>query len=293
MPPNNTSPIRQENNFSQIIQLTEALNNAKKEIDSHSARVRDLEEMLLKERQARMSAEDMMQKMEESSHAKTNGVTLTPLAAHSSELDKAFDPPAERPLTPEPSVVPDLEENGEPTSPKREEASAAALQARVDLMLSERRTLEDQVAVLMQRAEKAEAERDADKKSLAEMVLQYQQRDEDDRKREAERKSRPRSTGRSRRRSPNKSAEEPAVTANGSTPEEPLQMDGTSEDAAEEPTLSRANTITPSMGARTKPPQDQALIQTLPYASMIGVVLLGMGLMAYLNGWQTQPKLDR
>jgi len=35
------------------------------------------------------------------------------------------------------------------------------------------------------------------------------------------------------------------------------------------------------------------LIHTLPYASMIGVVILGMGLMAYLNGWQPQSRLDQ
>ncbi|KAL7941274.1 hypothetical protein V8C42DRAFT_181194 [Trichoderma barbatum] len=32
---------------------------------------------------------------------------------------------------------------------------------------------------------------------------------------------------------------------------------------------------------------DEQLRAGIPYASMIGVVLLGMGLMAYMNGWQS------
>ncbi|KAH8879343.1 hypothetical protein GQ53DRAFT_42667 [Thozetella sp. PMI_491] len=293
VPPSNTSPVRQENNLSQIIQLTEALNNAKKEIDSHSARVRDLEEMLHKERQARMFAEDMVQKMEEhSTHAKLNGAVVPPTAGQGSELEKAFDPPAERPLTPEPTDVPASEEADETLSPEKVDASAAVFQARIETMILEMRSLREQLAAVKQRADQAEAERDADRQSLAAMVLQIQQRDEEDKKREAERKSRPRSTARSRHRSPATAAEGSKPMANGSTPEELPRMDRTVDDASEEPTLSRANTITPSMEARTKPQQDQALIRTLPYASMMGVVLLGMGLMAYLNGWQ-QPKLDR
>ena len=58
------------------MQLTEALNNAKKELDRHTARVRDLEEMVIKEREARLLAEDLMQKMEESNHASANESAL-------------------------------------------------------------------------------------------------------------------------------------------------------------------------------------------------------------------------
>ena len=79
-PSSNTSPIRPDNNLGQIIQLTEALNNAKKELDSNAARVRDLEEMLDREREARQHAEEMMQKMEDSSHSKMNGSAVSHLA---------------------------------------------------------------------------------------------------------------------------------------------------------------------------------------------------------------------
>jgi hypothetical protein len=48
-PPEATSPVRQEN-MSQIVQLTEALNNAKRDMDTQTARMRELEDMLQKER---------------------------------------------------------------------------------------------------------------------------------------------------------------------------------------------------------------------------------------------------
>ena len=295
VPPSTTSPIRQENSLSQIIQLTEALNSAKREIDSHSARVRDLEEMLMKERQARMFAETMVQKMEENTQVQTNGTVLSPAAGNASELDNAFDPPAERPLTPEPGVLPEDKEESSPPSPEKVEAPAVAFQARIDSMIAEMQDLRGQLDAYRQRAEKAETERDASRGRLEEMVRQIQKRDEEERIREAERKSRPRSSGRSRRsRSRVASPEKPQSAANGSVPDEHGQLGHAREEAGEEeePSLSRTNTITPSTSPPTAQAQDQALIQTLPYASMIGVVLLGMGLMAYLNGWQPQTKLN-
>ncbi len=162
-------------------------------------------------------------------------------------------------------------------------------------MISEMRALREQLDAFRQRAESAESERDVGRERPADMVRQIQQRDEEERKREEERRSRSRSSPtRSRPRSRGKSPDESHASTNGGVPEPSLEADQASDGVTEEePTLSRANTITPSRGPSTKQPQDQALVQTLPYASMIGVVLLGMGLMAYLNGWQPQPKLDR
>ncbi|KAK3330658.1 hypothetical protein B0H66DRAFT_71182 [Apodospora peruviana] len=293
--PSNTSPIRPDNNIGQIIQLTEALNNTKKELDNHSARVRDLEEMLAKEREARLQAEDMVQKMEESSHAKLNGAALAHLANGHSELEKAFDPPTERPPTPEASLPPDSPKESSPTQPNKVEALAAAFQARIDSMASEMTGLREQLEAFRIRAEKAESERDADRKTLADMVLQIRQRDEEQ-KRAAERKSR--SMSRKRLISAGNvdgTAEEMSPLANGAVPEAKGRPDRPADDPVGAPTLSRANTITPASSTiLAPPPADPALMQTLPYASMMGVVLIGMGIMAYLNGWQSQTtKLDR
>ncbi|OIW31192.1 hypothetical protein CONLIGDRAFT_573248 [Coniochaeta ligniaria NRRL 30616] len=292
-----TSPVRQEN-LSQVLQLTEALSNAKKEIDSHSARVRELEEMFQKEREARLMAEDLARKIEESNAAKANG-SAEPEAAQpdlESELDKAFDLATERPSTPEPGMV--AKEPEEPTSqsqPDPLEAATAIFQSQMDSMVSEMVGLREQLEAFRQRAEKAEAERDEDRKTLAEMVMQIRRRDEEDQQRAAQRKSRSprRSRSRPASRGLEKKQDEKASVPNGAVGETSNEAPSADEDP-EVPTLSRANTITPSNTELGKPSQDPALLmQGLPYASMIGVVLLGMGMMAYINGWQPHPRLDR
>ncbi|KAK3372368.1 hypothetical protein B0H63DRAFT_293031 [Podospora didyma] len=295
--PIHTSPIRPDNSLSQILQLTEALNNAKKELDDHTARVRDLEEKLTKEREARLYAEDMIQKMEESSHTNMNGSAVLPLVNGHSELDKAFDPPMERPPTPEPAAHPESVEGSSSPQPDKVEALAAAFQSRIDEMALEMSGLREQLDAFRQRAEKAEAERDVDRQTLAEMVLQIRQRDEEEKRAAAERRqSRSPSSRMSRPISREREMDEQSPAVNGAAREAKVQaqFDGPVDDLTEVPTLSRANTITQAAAARALaiPPQDPALIQTLPYASMIGVVLFGMGLMAYLNGWQPQPASD-
>ena len=293
-PPSNTSPIRPDNNVGQIIQLTEALNNAKKELDTNAARVRDLEEMLDREREARQHAEDMMQKMEESSHTKMNGSAVTHLANGDSELEKAFDPPIEMPPAPEVSAVPETTETREQSQPEKVEALTAEFQAKIDMMASEMMGLRDQLEAFRQRTEKAEAERDADRQTLASMVLQIRQRDEELKLAAERRRSRSRSKSRSKSAvGQDVGSEEKQVPfVNGGPPEATGQSDGAADDPVGVPTLSRANTITPSTTVLKATAADPALIQTLPYASMLGVVLIGMGLMAYLNNWQPQTRLD-
>ncbi|KAK5656372.1 hypothetical protein OQA88_4752 [Cercophora sp. LCS_1] len=289
--PPNTSPTRPDSSLNQIMQLTEALNNAKKELDNHTARVRDLEEKLTKEREARQLAEDMVQKMEENSHATTlNGSAGHPMVNGHSELEKAFDLPAERPSTPE-TVAPAEPVEASSPQPDKVEALAAAFQARIDSMTLEMSGLREQLEAFRLRAEKAEADRDADRKTLAEMVEQIRQRDEEEAKRAAERKSRSLSRARSRAAGLDEKGEAPPAQ-NGTATKPIPQHDGAAAEAASVPTLSRANTITPTTSALATSSQDPAIMQTLPYASMIGVVLIGMGLMAYLNGWQPQAKLD-
>jgi hypothetical protein len=296
-----TSPVRQDNNLNQILLLTEALNTAKKELDSHSARVRDLEEMLTKEREARLHAEDMMQKMEERNQAKVNGTAEAPLVNGHAELDKAFDPPAEQPSSAEPETPrSDAEAETAPPQPDQSEAMAAAFQARIDAMALEMDSLRAQLEAFRLRAEKAEAERDADRKTLAEMVLQIRQRDEEEKKRQSERRRR--SPSKSRRRAPSeaKEPEKQAATMNGSATEPPTAHHDEPADDAEAsdvaPKPSPAESSRPGgapLAVQGQQHQDATLIHALPYASMIGVVLFGMGLMAYLNGWQPQPRLDR
>ena len=85
----NASPVR-EGNSSQIMSLVEALATSKKEVDAQGARLRDLEEMLRKERQARELAEDLAKRLEHQLAEKSSG-PQDPVSV----VEEAFEPPSE------------------------------------------------------------------------------------------------------------------------------------------------------------------------------------------------------
>ncbi|KAI0120734.1 hypothetical protein BJ170DRAFT_161993 [Xylariales sp. AK1849] len=295
---NSVSPIRQDGNVSQILQLTEALNSARKELETQTSRMRELEEKLNQERQAREVAEDLAKRLEEAVSAKVNGAAVEPKRERESALEEAFEPSVDSPISPDadtptsdvaqvPLLVPQVENI---------EASATHLHTRLESMVSEMKDLKEQLEVFKQRAEVAEADRDADRKTLAEMALQIR-RDTEARETTTRGKSQSRSITRALQ-NPDHATEAfvdsttlvgtPATSSSGAQ----TMSGGAVNDGA--PTLSRANTITPYSGQAGQLSHEQALANTVPYASMIGVVLLGMGLMAYINGWQLQqPRLDR
>ncbi|KAL8413351.1 hypothetical protein RB594_004826 [Gaeumannomyces avenae] len=312
-PKSQSSPVRQDN-LSHILQLTETLNFAKKEIEVQGARIRDLEMIAQKERESRESAEALVRKLEDAAMAHTNGIAKTSLEGDI--LAEAFELPTEAPAPaatcPKQAIQNEASRAASqmPDSAAADAAAEAAskLQAKLDAIVKEMRDLRDDLETQRKRAEEAEAERDVDRKSLAEMILQLRQRDEEIKRLSEAPKARSRS---SRRRDRNDTITEhikpkPFV---GSFPETPtttgipehMESKGpppsgserTSVDLAEDkPTLSRSSTITP-LSSSLHSSRETAAVQAAPYASMLGVVLLGVGLMAWINGWQPQPQLDR
>ncbi|KAI4866213.1 hypothetical protein F4820DRAFT_417971 [Hypoxylon rubiginosum] len=286
----NVSPIRQDGNTSQILQLTEALNSAKREIETQSSRMRDLEETLQKERQARELAEELARRLEDAAAMKMNGA---PVKSETQEtaLEAAFEPPVD-----EASLPITNESTGDVGTipPKAEviESSATQLHAQIESMVLEMKDLRQQLEAFKLRAETAEAERDVDRKSLAEMALQIR-RDAEAREAVAQEKALLDS------RLLKNSNGLDAASTNLSTMAKaassgPSNGQSTASEPQDQPTLSRANTITPQSAASGLMSRDQTLANSIPYASMIGVVLIGMGLMAYINGWDSQPpKLER
>jgi hypothetical protein len=279
----NTSPVRQEPT-SQIVNLVEQLASAKKEIDTQSARLRDLEEMLQKERRAREQAEEMAKRLELEPEVMMNGHVKS--GAEGSVLEEAFEPPSD-------PIDPKNEEQPEPAAATEKTVdpivisdSTAILEKRLETMLVDMQELRDHMESFKKRAETAEAERDTDRKTLAEMVEKIRA----DEARRSSSIERARSmVGHHKTDSlPNATSDhspatqspilEKAGLANGS-------VVGSAEDSA---------TGRPAMGILSKRAggHDPLLYHTTPYASMLGVVLIGMGLMAYLNGWQP-PKADR
>lgn len=274
----NASPVREQNS-SQIISLVEALASAKKEIDSQGAKLRDLEEMLQKERQAREMAEEVAKRLELESQVRLNGHAK----GGNSFLDEAFEPTAELVAQNEkvvdPVVVPD-----HVVDPVAISDSSSLLEKKMESMLAEMMDLKGQMEAFKQRAETAEAERDADKKTLAEMV-------ESIRAEESARKS----ASTERARSPSLTSSVGAVETETSDPAIST-LDSLLEKVGSPASTAKTNGTAnqPAVGTLSKPTsgRDPLLYNTTPYASMLGVVLVGMGLMAYLNGWQHAPKVD-
>ena len=281
-PKSQTSPIRPDN--LQILQLTEALQVCRKELDTQQAQMKELEERLHIEREARKSAEELARRLEDAAAATAKRPAVDDAAGvQESVLEDAFDPPIELP-----SAGPDPPADAAAGVPSKEADPGpdpvAVAQSRIESLATEVKGLKQRVDEYKQRAETAEAERDAVHVTLAEMVVQIRKRDEED----ARKRRRSRSRG-------DKKAGAAAATHHE------LSLDGafsglpaantTDGPADEQPSLSRANTITPGHSQLAKHSPDSAALHGVPYASMLGVVLIGMGLMAYINGWQQQPRI--
>lgn len=282
--PPNSSPIRQENP-SQIKDLIEALNTAKRDFDSQSVRMRELENMLQKEREARELAEDVARRLEETASVQTNGSADTKEIEQDEPILSVQEAGTPDEIAPEASTA-DADSANE---------TATKLQARIDTMEDQMQEMRNSLAEWQKRCEVAEAERDDDRKTLAEMVVQL--RVEEARRSATNAKSRSRSRKSRGERRPDEPEESLSLARSAITdPEMKNQSDGaTSEDAVgEDATLLRAETTTAMDTRKPGPLPEHQLQAGLPYASMVGVVIIGMGLMAYINGWQPQPaRLDQ
>ncbi|KAH7037184.1 uncharacterized protein B0I36DRAFT_237689 [Microdochium trichocladiopsis] len=285
LPGQNNSPGRHDGHSSQIIQLTEALKNAQREIESQTSRMKDLEEMLKKEREARELAEDLARRLEVAATTKPDVLTDKPEQAPAI-LTETFEPPAEH--------LNNNDQDTPMTDPGTEQRDdTAQLQSQIETMVLQMTDLRLQLESLHERAIAAEAERDSDRKSLAEMALQLRE--------EAE--AREALAQENAHLQAEVHAAQDASTTSGrlsrsSTLAEISTVASADDDAAGEtmkdrPAITRTNTITPLTTSAGVLVHEHALTSSIPYASMVGVVILGMGLMVYINGWQAPPRVER
>ncbi|GKZ65633.1 hypothetical protein AnigIFM50267_009403 [Aspergillus niger] len=269
------SPVTREN--SQILSLIEALSSAKRELDSQGARVKELEALLIQERNARESAEEKARSLEMKSTQFAPGPT-----ADSEPEDDSTKKPTE---VEEPKTMPpdaDISTDSDaPTSEKQSlaESQTDVLQRRLESMILEMEEMKKQVTMFKDRADVAENEAVEARKSLAEMIETLRQE-------RAERAQGNAVSG----------AQTDAPASAGSSSEPRESAEETASVCAEQ---SQPTTATPS-GTKavdnadttfaTQSHRHDVLEQSSPFASMLGVVLLGVGLMAYLNGWQKMDK---
>lgn len=279
-----SSPVARDS--SQILNLIEALSTARKEIDTQGARVKELEELLRQERLARESAEERVKNLEMRSalddmsakSAKETGASPghEPKIKQDGQDEEIVAKPNGSILPSEISKTPDAEQ-----SESSAEVTTSQMQRRLDTMMEQMEEMRKQMASFKERAEKAEDESSETRKSLAEMI-------ETLRKERAEKgqvsATAPDSKPESHGLDPLKTISgHPVVTENGAAE---LKVGGSPAQQFEKSKdLDAAATAFVKQWHRRK-----FMEEASPYASMFGVVLLGVGLMAYLNGWQ---KLDK
>jgi hypothetical protein len=266
----NGAPIRSDS-ANQVPSLIEALNNAKKEVDLQNGKLKDLENLLLQERQARETAEEKIQRLEQSRQNDSAGSSGT-----ESQTDTDVVAAGTRAVDAEIS---------------------SRLQARIEALVAEMGEVKKHMEDYRRRAEDAEEDRRIARSSLAEMVEKI-------RADEAEKLagSTPSPERKSGRVSPTFS-ESPTLDGSGDVSNGDLSNGHIEEIAGnllKKAGLQNGRPVTPEQltqlekavnrALATRPRKSDQAVQAAPYASIVGVVVLGLGLMAYLNNWQ---KVDR
>jgi len=265
--------------------LNEALTSAKKEIESQSVRLRDLEAMLTEERRAREDAEERASRLERESKQEPEDEDLEH-ANGTMEEDDA------EPIEKTTGLA-----NGS-ASPATADASSQ-LQQRLDLMMSEMSEMKQQMEQYRERAETAEA----DRKTLAEMVESIRRDNARASSREARRRSRTSSP--SSRAVPSSGhdgseddheAEEGEITI---IKDKDLDEDGT-EEILRRAHMTNGHTVghdsdkvdaKPSNTLVTRQPgRSDLMYHGGPVGAMVAVVAIGVAVMAMLNQY---PKVER
>ena len=284
---------------SQILSLVEALSTAKKELDFQGARVKQLEDLLLQERTARENAEERARQLESSEKA---DVTLS--GSSSAESDHLALPSSDEQSENTPinaSQLPFPAANGQ-----QEEVPEKEVQSRLDLMVAEMQEMKQHMEQYRQRAEKAEADASSTRASLAALIERFRQEN-------AEAAAAAELAVASGSGDSSESSKDMA-TAISNTASVTSKITGSPSSSSALSAESRGAAQPGSALVRSQRQSKlnanihQALVSLLqdndgnplsnsdlmyssaPYASMLGVVLIGVGLMAYLNSWQGGEK---
>ncbi|CCU77408.1 vacuolar protein sorting-associated protein 64 [Blumeria hordei DH14] len=271
----------------QIGKLAEALSSAKKEIDLQSLKLRDLEEMLQRERQARQRAEEVAIQME--LRSESNNENFLTEAEINTSVDDVFE------LRSKPKMSrdkgPSKSSNSNAMEPHEVDESKLILEKRLELLLGDMQDLKNRMEFYKRRAETAESVRDANRKSLAVMVEKIRLDEILKNPVSAETSLAGKDCTSSNCDTKLKGLSDDSTNISNQV-SDVLTQNGviTDKSAYRSPNtdiVPAVETIAKSYGCR-----DSLLYHTAPYASMLGVVILGVGIMAYLNGWQP-PKIDQ
>ncbi|KAL8664479.1 MAG: hypothetical protein Q9202_003029 [Teloschistes flavicans] len=319
-----SSPTRPEPPSSQILSLVEALTTARKEIDSQGDRVKQLETLLKREKKARENAEERARCLMAGQAPPHGEQGDDPPETHISESTVGLSGEANSDIASdhgsasddgksEITVIAAPSESPEDLQLQtaRVDATTTQLQERLEQMVREMDSMKSQMESYKRRAEGAEAERT----SLADMIEKIRKDNAhsgttsngsvihplkhattaggDGAVSSAlEQSSRISSglwNGTSSPSSPSSSStlhsrKQPngSITSSSSTAVESADQSSNMQ------SLERSMVAalqSPSLWARNGGGRDVA-VHSAPYVSMVGVVLIGVGIMTWLNGWQ-------
>lgn len=285
----NGSPTRADHSQALLI-LTQELKLAKDRIPSLEDRVKNLEKELKLERTARENAEERAQELEWGNHRDADSAqTQTDKTAETSQGTQSDDEEEEPKVAKSTSDTPEL-------------------QVQLDRLHAAMDEMKQQMEAYHRRAESAETERDSARQSLAEMIEQKRAENA------AEHNSGP-SRPRSRRSSHNSDWSKALAPANGHVIEfatvdvlslssllrqagveadQPLTLEQAAELqrilAKELPTTKAGNTSLEDADASQSQLRERFAYHGIPLTSGFVVVVIGMALMRYLDGWE---KLQR
>lgn len=258
------SPTSPQN--SQMLQLVEALSSAQKELNSQAARVKELEEKLKEERTAREEAEARARRLE-------SPISSRPVTKVEEVEAAAADPSEQETVAPETSVARD-------PIPKPV-VDEQDLQNKLDVMVSEMQRMKADMEKFRRRADTAENDASKARESLAEMIERLRRENSKAVLESADIDSYE-AANRGNTASAGDAAEpEPDTVKSSRVPNGHVRSPGLPAH------LQHAVTTVLREGHSGN---GEALANSAPYVSMLGVVLIGVGVMAYLNSWQKSER---
>lgn len=267
----NSSPTRTDHS-SDILRLCEELKLAKGEISNQSERMKSLENELAQERSARESAEERAQRLEQGER-------------RDSPRDVDYKDHPDSDSTKKDIAVPE----------------APDLQIQLDRLRTSMDEMKQQMEAYRRRADTAEAERDEVKQTLAEMV---EQKRKENSERTDVRPSSAKSSRHSNKSSPRTIDQKSSEQPNGHAISPTAPLSPTSDILLERAGVEEGRPITPEqakiltqfltqevLNPAGEGGGDGALVyHGRPIASAAAVVLVGIVMMTWMNGW---PRVER
>lgn len=255
---------------SQILSLVEALSQAKKELDVQGTKVRELEGMLQQERTAREGAEERARRLEQ-------GLSSRPVTTVEEVADPILEDTASSPIINAP-------ENS--TTKLSSVELEKSLQSRLDHMMADMQRMKKDMDQYQTRAKTAENDATQTRISLGGMIRRLREKDS------------------ATAAVLEKDLDLSVLNVDGNGPLTPDSIKDLSQSASPSkysPGLANGHVRTSSrlpeqleraMATilRDNSGDPNAMAQSAPYVSMLGVVLIGVCAMAYLNSWQKAEK---